>query len=348
MGQLLESEQAEVLRHIVVHASEYPFAQGYARRPFRTAEAAPKMGLIVQKAIALMVMDREQFKMSDYLTTTDYSPARNYQIRHVIGDVIGFELDRGNQQVREALKEIIYGENQTALLTHEMIKGIVMSHQEDMYQMLGELLKAARLQEGLRQSIVERMDEGTLAANLYMLKLIIDEGYIRYSSVVRALGVWTGMSLEAANQRVAGQLIEQAYRALTEADVREQWLASSHANEVYIALWATAVHEEKDLYEQIERLMREGQRHQKIVALYVLANSQNRELRLRLAREQLHETDPELQYWVLMNYCYQYYPLWRKPGTEADGPTITFEQVEALKDKNERQRDFHSCSRCLT
>lgn len=78
--------------------------------------------------------------------------------------------------------------------------------------------------------------------------------------------------------------------------------------------------------------MREGQRHQKIVALYVLKNSQNRELRLRLAREQLHETDPELQYWVLMNCCYQYYPLWRKPGTEADGPTITFEQVEALKD----------------
>ncbi|KZE51753.1 hypothetical protein AV540_12870 [Brevibacillus parabrevis] len=339
-GQLMDSEKAEALQYIVAHVAEYPFAQGYARRPFRTADAAPKLSLLVQKTVALIMMDREQFSLPGYLKTSDYSSAHHYQIRQVIGDVIAFELDRGNGQVREALKEIIYGDNQTALLNHEMIKGIFMSHQQDMYQMLGELLKAARLQEGLRQSIVERMDEGTLAANLFMLKLIIEEGYIRYSSVVRALGVWTGMALEAANQRVAGQVIEQAYRALTDAEVRRQWLMSSHTNEVYLALWATAVYEEKDLYEQIERLMREGQHHQKIVAQYVLANSQNRQFRLRMAREQLDTTDPELQYWVLMNYCYQYQPLWRRPGTEADAPKITFDRVEELEDKTERQRDF--------
>lgn len=103
--------------------------------------------------------------------------------------------------------------------------------------MVGELLVAARLQEGLRQSIVERMDEGTIENNLYMLKVILDNDLVRYSSVVRALGVWTGMGLEAQNQRVAKQLVEGAYQVLTDAAQREAWLASENANHVYLGLW---------------------------------------------------------------------------------------------------------------
>lgn len=340
MEQLLSTELADVMRHIVEHAPEYPYARGYARRSFRTNEPFIHAGTIIQKSVALMIMDRHGFNLTDYLTKAEYTLSNSYSIREVISDIIGYELDRGNALVQEALHTVIYGENQTALLQHEMIKGIFMSHQEDMYRMLGELLKAARLQEGLRQSIVERMDEGTLEAYLYMLKLIIDKGFIRYSSVVRALGVWIGMDLEAANQRVVGQLIGQAYQALIDPAIREQWLSSSNANEVYIALWASAVYEEQDLNVQIERLMKQGQRHQKIVAQYVLASSYNRKLRLRLSREHLDTTDPELQYWVLTNYCYQYQPIWRAPGTPADGPTISLERVEALEDKKERERDF--------
>ncbi|GED71584.1 hypothetical protein BRE01_52860 [Brevibacillus reuszeri] len=340
LEQVIGNEQTEVLRYIIKHAAEYPYAQGYYRRPYRTTGAAAHLERIIQKTVTLLLMDREQFQLMDYLSNADYPQSRNYHVRGGIGDLIGYELDRGNQEVREALTQIIYGDNQTALLSHEMIKGIFLSHQEDMYQMIGELLKAARLQEGLRQSIVERMDEGTLAATLCILRLIIDEGYIRYSSVVRALGVWTGMNLEAANQRVAGQLIEQAYRALTEPEVRKQWQDSSNANEIFIALWATAVYEERDLYESIERLMKQGQRHQKIVAQYVLINSQNRELRMRLAREQLDVTDPELQYWVLTNYCYSYYTIWGRPGAAVDEPTIRFDRMEALEDKNARIQDF--------
>ncbi|WP_152393263.1 DUF4132 domain-containing protein [Paenibacillus guangzhouensis] len=340
MDHLLGNDQGNVLRYIIQHATEYPYARGYARRPYRTADLELHKETIIQKAVSLLIMDRCSFRLDAYLTKADDTTPNSYQLNHVIADVISYELDRGNSEVRDALHTIVYGDNQTALLRNEMIKGIFMSHQDDMYRMMGELLIAARLQEGLRQSIVERMDEGTLTAYLYMLKLIVDEGYIRYSSVVRAVGVWTGIGLEAANQRVAGQVIRQLYQALIESDTREAWLASSNANEIYIALWATAVYEEQDVFEQIERLMKQGQRHQKIVALYVLNNSQNRDLRLRIARDHLNEVDPELQYWVLSNYYGYYQSVWRRPGTEAEGPTITFERIDALEDKQVRERDF--------
>lgn len=197
--------------------------------------------------------------------------------------------------------------------------------------MVGELLVAARLQEGLRQPIVERMDEGTIANNLYMLKVILDNDLVRYSSVVRALGVWTGMGLEAQNQRVAKQLVEGAYQVLTDEVLREEWLSSENANHVYLGLWATAVYEENDLIGKVDVLMEQGLRYQKIVAQYVLSNSQNQEVRLRSARQHLSEQEPELLYWILMNYNYDYDRMWR--GPKDNGPRIEVRTTPSLRIK---------------
>ncbi|WP_084410739.1 DUF4132 domain-containing protein [Paenibacillus glacialis] len=336
--QLTNVYTGEVFDYITTHATEYPYGTGYERRPFRTLEWSAHMGQVISKMSSLLSMDCHEFAIIDYLTLADYPLKQNYHLAQTISDVIAFELDRNNTEVIAALKEIVYGDNQTALLTHGMIKGIFMSHQSDLYVMMGELLTAARLQEGLRQSIVERMDEGTLDANLYMLKVIIDQGYIRYSSVVRALGVWTGMGLESANQRVAGQLIEGAYHVLSDESVRASWLSSDNANHVYLSLWATAVYEERDLFSGIKDLMERGALYQKIIAQYVLANSENRDVRYRIARQYLDATDPELQYWILSNYSYEYTRNWRRE--EEYGLSITIERIPLLENKEERRLEF--------
>ncbi|OAB45740.1 DUF4132 domain-containing protein [Paenibacillus antarcticus] len=332
---LTKEYTGEVFDYIASHATEYPYGTGYERRPFRTSDRQAHLGQVINKLSSLLSMECHDFVMIDYLTTADYPLRQNYQMAQTISDVVAFEIDRNNAEVIAALKDVVYGDNQTALLTHGMIKGIFMSHQSDLYVMMGELLTAARLQEGLRQSIVERMDEGTLEANLYMLKVIIDQGYIRYSSVVRALGVWTGMGLESANQRVAGQLIEGAYLVLSDESVRTSWLSSDNANHVYLSLWATAVYEERDLFRGIKHLMEHGALYQKIIAQYVLVNSENRDVRYEIARQYLDATDPELQYWILSNYSYDYFRNW---GEEEASVTIVHTSV--LEDKNERRREF--------
>ncbi|OPA74206.1 hypothetical protein BVG16_24040 [Paenibacillus selenitireducens] len=336
--QLTNEYTGEVLAYIAAHATEYPYSTGYARRPFRTSEWSAHMGQVINKMSSLISMDCYEFAIIDYLTLSDYPLKQDYELAQTISDVIAYELDRNNTEVLAALKEIVYGDNQTALLTHGMIKGIFMSHHEELYVMMGELLAASRLQEGLRQSIVERMDEGTLTANLYMLKVIVDQGFIRYSSVVRALGVWTGMGLESANQRVAGQLIEGAYQSLNDESVRESWLSSNHANHVYLSLWATSVIEERDLFSRIEYLMEHGELYQKIIAQYVLANSENKDVRYGIARQYLDAADSELQYWILSNYSYDYTRVWQRENDNA--PSITFERIPLLEKKEERQREF--------
>lgn len=57
------------------------------------------------------------------------------------------------------------------------------SHNQHLHKLLGDLLLAGRLQEGLRQSITENMDNGTVEAFLTLLKVIEENNLIRYASV---------------------------------------------------------------------------------------------------------------------------------------------------------------------
>ncbi|MCP3776303.1 hypothetical protein NLX71_23890 [Paenibacillus sp. MZ04-78.2] len=74
--------------------------------------------------------------LQDYLTRHDIILSED----SIMGDRIARELDMGNETVFEALRDIMFGENQTALLTRPMIRGIVQSHNVEAYEMLGRLL----------------------------------------------------------------------------------------------------------------------------------------------------------------------------------------------------------------
>lgn len=67
-----------------------------------------------------------------------------------------------------------------------MILGIIRSDDAELQNLLGDYLLAARLQEGVRQSICEAMDEGTAQAFFILLDVIEKNNLIRYSSVARA------------------------------------------------------------------------------------------------------------------------------------------------------------------
>lgn len=346
LEQLTNEWVVERFRYIADRATHFPYSVMYERRPYRTVNPEQHFGQVIRKLIGLLRMEIHQFSLNDYVSVREYKFDHLYEVRSVLPDCIAYDLDHDNGGMKQALHEIIYGDNQSALLTGEMIKGIFMSDQPEAYHMVGELLVAARLQEGLRQSIVERMDEGTIEAFIYILKVIIDHNLIRYSSVVRALAVWTGLGIEAANSRVASQLIEQAYEALTDAAVREDWEQNSNANKIFISLWATAVIEEDHLNDKLIRIMDHGQLYQKIVAQYVLANSQNRDLRLSIARRYLDVQDLELMHWIIQNYDAMYMHNWHFEDGE-NQRSIHISPLPVFEDKAIRRQDFDQFKQLL-
>jgi hypothetical protein len=332
----LGDEVGALFQYIAEHATDYPYSVGYYRRPFRTSNLRWHFQVVMKKLFSILELTRQSFHINDYLSR---DVELDYTNNYIVSDYIAYELDQGNEKVFQTLKDIIYGENNTVLLNKWMIEGILHSHHQQAYEMLGELLLAARLQEGLRQSIVESMDEGTIEGTLYLLNIIINHDLIRYSSVIRALDVWTGLNLEASNKRVAKQCIEYVYQALTDSQAREQWLTSNDVNQLYISLWATAVYEEDDVEKKIYHLMEHGALYQKIVSMSFLSQSQNDGLKYDIAQKYLGETDRELQYYIISNLGYHFsYSIDYFSGTHEK--TLELEKIESLKDKKERARQF--------
>ncbi|WP_223285514.1 DUF4132 domain-containing protein [Paenibacillus sp. PL91] len=340
IAELLDDSYAHLFRYMAAHATEYPYSTGYARRPFRTREQRLHLDRLLTKMISLFYLNGRQFSVLEYLTKANYIAENEYQFpKTAIADIIAYGIDDNNVAVMTALKDIIYGDNNTALLSRSMISGIFLSHSLDAYHMMGELLVAARLQEGLRQSIVEAMDEGTIEAMRYMLEVVIEHDLIRYSSVVRALDVWTGLGLEAANSRVAKQNIELAARCLGDASACEEGLASSNVNELYMSLWAIAVREEQQLYDKIRFLMASKDDYRKIVAQYMLAQSQNEDIRFAIAKDWLGETNKELQYWLVSNYSLDYSYRWEREDGE-NKSRLELKQSPHLSDKAARRQQY--------
>lgn len=131
----------------------------------------------------------------------EWSFNRNFSL------IYAAEIDRGNQAVINAIRDLILSENNTAYLDREMILGILRSDNRELQKLLGDLLLAARLQEGLRQVICEAMDEGTKEAFLILLHVIEANDLIRYSSVKRAVSTWIGIFDEKSVDRVNGKLL---------------------------------------------------------------------------------------------------------------------------------------------
>ncbi|WP_059170241.1 DUF4132 domain-containing protein [Bacillus sp. FJAT-27445] len=333
---LLGDYHATVMEYIINHATEFSYSTGYDRRPFRTKNITAHLNRIVEKFASLHDLAKHQVTIKDILAN------RHHNINNqVISDLIAYELDQQNDDVLSALKEAIYGDNNTALLTREAIKGMLLSHREEAYTIIGELLLAARLQEGLRQSIVETMDEGTLAATTHLLNTILDNNLIRYSSVVRAIDVWTGLSLEAEQSRVTKQMIQYIHDCLTNPNLRKQWLKSDDMNKLYISLWASAVIEEEDLERQVNKLMDHGETYQKVVAQQLLSQSHNNLLKYTIASRHLDVTDRELQMFLLANYSYECYFSWNwNRKTNQYIHKIEFERIPALEERSERLRQF--------
>ncbi|WP_158076880.1 DUF5724 domain-containing protein, partial [Wohlfahrtiimonas populi] len=129
------------------------------------------------------------------------------------------------------------------------------------------LLLAAKLQEGLRQSILENSDTGNLTFFKRMLSTVLEHNLLRFSSAVRAAAVWMGLEIAADNKRIIEKLGKLAHEYLNDEAARDTALASNDTLELFVSLWAIATNEMTDVLPLIQQLCANGEIYQKQVAL---------------------------------------------------------------------------------
>ncbi|MEK5232187.1 DUF4132 domain-containing protein [Lysinibacillus sp. FSL K6-0232] len=175
--------------------------------------------------------------------------------------------------------EAIFGENNVATLTHQLIRSIIRSDNIKIVEWLGQLLIAAQRQEGTRQAILENADRGTPQVLIYFIKIIKEHDLLRFSSVQRAVETWIGLQYTVDDKKIVQKLLDSAYDVLANGAAIKPLIESEDAIHNYAALWAIATLNVENIIPALNQLL-QGKKHQILSALY-FAHATNLELYLR-------------------------------------------------------------------
>ena len=182
---------------------------------------------------------------------------------------LALALDEKDKTVREYIRQLIY-ENNSGVMVKPIIAACLMSHDVESYKMIGDLLAAAKLQEGLRQTVFEAADEGSLEGFRYILGFAIENNLDRFSSVVRSLGTWSGVNLAEAKPKAIRKAFEVSLAVIDAPKTAEKMLDSDDEIEILCALWGIGVNEVFDLNRAILKLAQSGQKYKRMAALHFL------------------------------------------------------------------------------
>jgi hypothetical protein len=146
--------------------------------------------------------------------------------------------DAVGKEIYEILIASAKGEHEIGTMGRHVVRSLLLANRPDGWEFAEKLLIAAQRQEGLRQSILESIDEAHPIAFQRMLKLILDENLIRFAATLRAVDVWFGFDLDVLQEKQARVIVAQVLEFLTDANQQQAGLVSDDAQTVYLALWS--------------------------------------------------------------------------------------------------------------
>lgn len=270
--------------YAVDNCVKYPYTNGYVRRPMRSERNAlystKLLGIVgeyrrlyIPKTLTQIIegdlTDEERVCVSFYR-------GNNY-CRGYISYDIAYEIDKGNETVIKWAEEAL-DSGSAGAVDYDILRGVFMSGNGALHRKVGELLLAAKLQEGLRQAICETCDEGTFEAFSTILGFIRDADLVRFSSVKRAVGTWTGIVAVNSNDldRIGRKEVELICRCLEDDDFCKECIASEDSMKSYTGLWAVACRSVEKALAIVDDIIDNGTHQQLLSAAYFIV-----EVRLR-------------------------------------------------------------------
>lgn len=284
---LVPEGRQEEFYYALDQLNQFQMTAGWYRRSLRSKSYQP----FVRKSILLLwAYSRLQFygaELSDVLSGR-VAPEIYDHMRDRTPDydgILAAQLDKGETQTVDAVREILLGENNTAMLSYQLIRGIVMSRNTELYELLGKFLLAARLQEGARQAVCETMDVGRPEAFLYLFQVIEDNNLVRYSSVKRAVSTWIGIFDEKNTDRITDKLVRLMGQCLRDEAFCLEQINSNDSVAISCRLWAKGFYDAQEGIYEVIRLVRSGTKNQRMTASYFNNTLQEPTLQMQAAKE---------------------------------------------------------------
>jgi hypothetical protein len=222
---------------------QMPYQRGFVKRAFR-APHMPQASRITRanwlKDLAWVTQGYDK----DVCWFAEWAPYLSYySTSDCLGLLFAGAIDRGGKKGQEVYDILVAsgnGEHEIGAMGRHVTRGLMSCSREDGWEFIEKMLLAAQRQEGLRQTILESIDLSHPVAFRRMLKLILDENMMRFSSVVRAADVWFSLRWDSASAGAIREIIKKALLFLDDETVRRNALLDTDIESVYMSLWATA------------------------------------------------------------------------------------------------------------
>lgn len=200
-------------------------------------------------------------------------------------------IDMGNTEVLSLMEDIIFNKEDIGKVTRPIIKALLNSDKEAAWALVEKLLLAAQRQEGLRQTILEALDETSVGALKYMTKVLLDNKMTRFSSVVRALDVWTGLGWEAEKESTVNLFLAKAHEYLQTPALIQEAVKSANNMDVYMGLWSMGVHDVATTRPLVIDLFDTGNVEKRCLALKFAAETKYYNIDMPLFHRALEDKD---------------------------------------------------------
>jgi hypothetical protein len=202
-----------------------------------------------------------------------------------LGILFAAAIDEGGsdgEAVFDILCESARGEHEIGAMGRHVTRALLAASRPDGWELIERMLLAAQRQEGLRQTILETIDEAHPEAFRRMLRLIVDNDLARFSATVRALDVWLGFAWDSVSVGLVNRVIGQLLVYLEEPPVLRAAFKSEDGETVYLALWALAFEDAVAAIKPAAQFLQDSRVERRFAAVHLLG-----QLDLPAARRQL-------------------------------------------------------------
>lgn len=283
IDELVSSERLQILSVIfpkfaaIVEAgwqliTQLPYQSSYHRRSFRTP-TNPELSAAKRRSWLQQLISVIEGYDQDLDWFAAWVPYLSYYAADTLGIIFAAAIDRNDalgQTIFDILTASASGNHEIGAMGRHVTRALLVANRADGWDFIERLLLAAQRQEGLRQTILETIDEAHPIAFRRMLRLIIEQNLTRFSATIRAVDVWLGFGLETLNEKLAKQMLSQIL-TLLESDAQAAALESEDAQTVYLALWSAGFENAIAAIDLAIPLLNHPQATHRFVAVHFLA-----------------------------------------------------------------------------
>jgi Family of unknown function (DUF5724)/Domain of unknown function (DUF4132) len=217
---------------------QLPYQSGYSRRSFRVPHNPEFNQEKRQQWLSQLISNLEGYDQ-DLEWFAAWVPYLGYGVADLLGILFATAINQGDalgQSISQILLDSARGDHEIGAMGRHVTRALLVASDPNGWDFIERLLLAAQRQEGLRQTILETIDEAHPVAFGRMLRLLVAENLTRFSAVIRAVDVWFGFGLESLNEKQVKQILTQTSQYLEDATAREAALSSEDPQALYLAL----------------------------------------------------------------------------------------------------------------